>query len=81
VYFARLRVPEGWLITSVRDRRNGTAYQRLDEPATRFAGFVRPGTLDIEVTREHASDRRGVLRVLLVGNTGILQGSGIYPLG
>ena len=77
---AQLRAPDGWLITSVRDRIDGDPRERMAAPSQRFVGRLLPGPVDIEVTRTEPAIGAGSVSVRLVGWRGILPGSGTYAL-
>ena len=74
VYRARLEVPDGFLLISVKDLHDGEPFEHLDEQSRTFNELVREGPLTVVVQR--IGEGEGDLRATFTTPTGRPLGGG-----
>ncbi len=69
----KLRLPQGWMITSVSTLSDHPSNRSSHLPARSFVGFVEPGQVTVVVTRTSASEPGGSLAYEFVDRGGKLD--------
>jgi RNA polymerase sigma factor (sigma-70 family) len=72
-YLAKLRAPEGWVITAVSALSDHPSGRNSQFPTRSFVGFVEPGPLEVALVRTPSSESDGSLDYEFVDRGGKLD--------